>query len=598
VKAAGWPTTEELRGRFIAMVIGNYRYNAGSYEDYVLHDGGVNYRAAFPMRSVLSADPDTPCTGDCDTIRQAEVFWQVEAPDKKDLDAFLRDHGVARGPAAHMIEDPVPSGNPDDIGKVSQRRMVSQKLQILMTDYPWNFITDAQYGAPLNPAKLPSRPDRPFFERADTDTGVRPLACKDDLREPGSRIYFNTAERFVNSDVLAAAAGRLEKDPAKTGFGEAFLARPDQPTNVNTDVWEVYPATTIDSHGKGPLNASRPARYSKGCFFARNDPGATEMITVCRYPAGNDKRNVFVEVGMQRAGKPFESFNDLVPHNTAGGRPGDSFRIVVERLFPSRTTAVQVFTANAVGPDGSVLWQLHPLHDRLGPRIFFSTLLTRQGLRQEGNGVFTSTRLNGRPVPLSSLTVLGSHVADLSWCDDGSCRFARPLSPETVVTHSGVKYVEVHEATGKVFGQPRTLLTTDGHELFAGGLTASRAARKFLLRRDPPGFGTPWAAVHRCVDWRENIHMSWIDTDPGCPNDRGAPGLDGGVLGFIATDPAMRNVQPLWHLRLEATSHGESADDHLFAVGDGERAAGLARGYKQVGAGPVGFVNTDAFPPP
>src|SRR5579862_8619420 len=51
----GWPDTDELRGRFIVNVLGNWNYNANDWIDYATKDGGVRARAAFPMRSILDA---------------------------------------------------------------------------------------------------------------------------------------------------------------------------------------------------------------------------------------------------------------------------------------------------------------------------------------------------------------------------------------------------------------------------------------------------------------------------------------------------------------------------------------------------------------
>src|SRR5207302_8140736 len=49
----GWPGIDELRGKFIINLLGNFNYNANDWVDYATDGAGVSARAAFPMRSIL-----------------------------------------------------------------------------------------------------------------------------------------------------------------------------------------------------------------------------------------------------------------------------------------------------------------------------------------------------------------------------------------------------------------------------------------------------------------------------------------------------------------------------------------------------------------
>jgi hypothetical protein len=58
VGKVGWPTLDQLRGRFIATVIGNWADNYWDWLDYANDDGGIALRAAFPLRSMLVSNID------------------------------------------------------------------------------------------------------------------------------------------------------------------------------------------------------------------------------------------------------------------------------------------------------------------------------------------------------------------------------------------------------------------------------------------------------------------------------------------------------------------------------------------------------------
>jgi len=603
----GWPTVDELRGRYIINVIGNDSVavfqNAQSYSTYTDDDGGVINRAAFPLRSVFesSADDPTSCTGACSTRRASEVFWQVESWGKPDVPQFVAEGGMVRSAAAHMVMDPVPPVppvplppgipcplnpfcNPDNIGKVSQHWVISQGFQMLMTDYPWNFIEDIWRTSPLNPKGAPTRVDKPFFEQADTDPQMVHSWDQSLLVEPGERILFDTAPRFIEFDRLSDSAGTLENNPAKTGYAEAFI---DEKRTVSNSAWEVFPSTTSDTHGAGPRNNGRPGI---GCFFARSSDAQSEL-RICRVAQMNGGRDVTVHTTVKEHGVVTYDDSTNVHKNVVTGL-GDAFRIVLS--LQEGATRVSVMTGNAVLPDGTMDWIQHPVNTLRGNGATFliHSLLSRQGLAANNEVLFVGTKLNGQPVTLSQLTTTGGRVVDLSFCLDGSCRRYAAASHEMLRRAGNAVWVGVHETEGRVFQQWRTLYTVDRFEVTTSGLGRFPVFEKFELSKFPRASFVP---LYRCVDWRRDYHQHWLSTDGTCPNPNTSEAFaqSAGIIGYISTQQ-LPGMQPLWHLR-KGTSNAGSADthDHYFAVGDAQRDVKKNNeGYSLVGGAPVGYVYT------
>ena len=583
----GWPTVDELRGRYIVNVIGNYRDNAASYNHYT-DDAPITSRAAFPLRSVLDHNDDATdgCTGTCATRRSNEVFWQVEDGSKPGLADFLAHGGMARSGAAHMENDPVPQANPDDVGKISQYSAIHLGYQMLMTDYPWNFLEDDSL---KNPGYVPSAVDRPSFQPHDAITSMPQQWDPSLLREQGGRIFFDTAIRYTAADRLTDT-GILEVAPDKTGYAEAFV----DVTDSSSRAWEVFPSTTAVTHGAGPRNNGAPGT---GCFFARSPDGASE-VRVCRIALMNGGRDVAVHVTVRDQGAVVYDNTSTVHKNVVTNTLGDAFRVVVT---PGEgRTQVSVMTANVVAPDGTMWWVQHPVNAARGGNnasFYVSGRLTRQGLAADHEVVFTGTTLDGQPVTLAQLQTSGGRVRDESFCLDNSCR--QMGSPSHLMTRrsGGTIWVGVHETEGRVFGQWRTLYTTDRFEVATSGLGQLPRYEKFELSQFPKA---GYTALYRCVDWRRDYHQHWLSTDGSCPNPNTKEpyAKSAGIVGYIATTQ-QPNMQPLWHLR-KGTQNAGSADthDHYFAVGNTERDIKQNNeGYSLVGTTPVGYVYTPATLP-
>ncbi|MDF0666381.1 MAG: hypothetical protein P0119_09985 [Nitrospira sp.] len=582
----GWPTTDELRGRYIVNVIGNYYRNDESYRSYTDEGGGILNRAAFPLRSILDHNDDTTdnCTGTCATRRANEVFWQVEDGSKPGLADFLAHGGVARSGAAHMI-GAVPAGNSDDIGKISQQSVLQLGYQMVMTDYPWNFIEDE---ALRNPSYVPSAVDRPSFQAHDAIFSMPQQWDPSLLREQGGRIFFDTAIRYTQPDRLTDV-GITEVAPDKTGYAEAF----QDVTSSSSMAWEVFPSTTSITHGAGPRNNGAPGT---GCFFARSLDNQNE-VRVCRIALMNRGRDVDVRVTVKDQGAIVYDNTSNVHKNVVSNGLGDAFRVVLTQ--GDGRTQVSVMTGNVVAPDGTMWWVQHPVNAARGTAAAFYVTgrLARQGLSADHEVVFTGTTLDGQPVTLSQLTISGGRIRDLSFCLDGSCRQSAGTSHAMTRRSGGNVWIGVHETEGRVFGQWRTLYTTDRFEVSTSGLGQYPRYEKFELSLYPSDGYVP---LYRCVDWRRNYHQHWLSTNGGCPNPSTKEpfALGAGIIGYISTTQ-QPNMQPLWHLR-KGTHNAGSADthDHYFAVGNAERDIKRNQErYSLVGFAPIGYVYTPATLP-
>jgi hypothetical protein len=60
VAQAGWPTTDELRGRYIFTIDGNWANNYWDWISYANDHGGILSRAAFPIRSMFGTNTNFP----------------------------------------------------------------------------------------------------------------------------------------------------------------------------------------------------------------------------------------------------------------------------------------------------------------------------------------------------------------------------------------------------------------------------------------------------------------------------------------------------------------------------------------------------------
>jgi hypothetical protein len=617
---AGWPTLDELRGRYIVTVLGNWSDNYWDWLEYANDLGGAAARAAFPMRSMLTTSPtslahsDTRVPGwlqahadyqpwielngaslksnadhpyifsqlDDATFKQrlrnardASVFWQVEDERFKDGDVpgklMNGQPGFNPNGLLTFLDTEKANGNRFGNGVVrigdnggsrfqptnQLTTIIATTYQQYQTDFPWNTIFSRK---PLSTVSL-SVPEQPFFERAQIlKNSVRHQFDPNALREPGARLYFSHDDPLnpVDASITSSA---------------------------DTD-WQVQPSTTTVTHDGVLQPQAQPG--SLGCLFARA-PRSGDQVEVCRKTLGSSNRAVQIIVSVTEAGVVRQT-TYTVPHQEPNYRDvGDLLKMQVV----SGGRVVRLWTSGTMGPDGTPRWNRLPIGD-----LSFRWPLTTQGLRALGDVLFVGPRFNGQLVTRSffpSITV-ERLVQDLSWCIDGACIQAyRPDHIDLSTDRSGAAYVGVHESEGRVFGQWRTLLTTDRFEVTNSGLYQFQTFNKFLLLRDDPKAGEPMTALYGCVDWRRDYHQHWVSTDPSCTNanTKDPYAENEGRIGYIATTQ-LPGTLPLWHTR-KGTQNDGSADthDHYFAVGDSQRNVKIQNeGYELVGNAPVGWVYT------
>jgi len=659
-RQVGWPTVDQLRGRYIVTVHGTETpaapgaCNERSWWQYASAD--IRTRAAFPM-FVVGGDAAGVSDFDLPTFKAHRyntntdafkamwrkaldntIFFQLEDPSNPDfkevpgqVPLYRQFHGVVRAAASFLVDHDKPRNEGDNFGDTTQAAVIfgdrfkiaTGGSQIIMTDVPGNFINDVfkPQDADAYSLTLPSQVDRPFFEAADVaaadhrpddpadpDRNKHPRRfARDDLREPGNRIYFDTANRIIEHDLYDWSDGPYPahadrtNDPRRRGEGKIVRTAPARAQEPFED-WEVFPATSMMSHPSAVLQTTP---FGKSCI----DVGTTadlsgDLVRMCRVVGTDKERLVSIDTFVYRAGTLTESRRYTLNHYLVQDESkGDALRVLVDRHAASGTV-VTLLTASEVNPDGTMHWV--PL---TGGGITFASDLRVHGLVQENDGVFTGTRLNGALVRFADFTpsstfsdgVPGGIVTDLTYCDDGSCRGPR-LSAESQFTDAdGNALVGIHETEGAVYaGQWRTLLTPNRFEMVASGLHLAQRLNKFLLRKSA-GTGS-WLPLYRCIDWSRDLHVYWVDTSATCPNDAGPQGRNAGLLGYLSATP-LSGTQPLYHLRKPTTNAGgPNTHDHYFAVGDAERAAKHGEDYVDVRPSgwsgdlphPIGYVFTTA----
>src|SRR6266498_3040896 len=234
---AGWPTIDELRGKFIVNLVGNWSTMALDWALYATTD--LRDRVAFPMQTVFSLQeqPDDPNSDDWfkatdpggtsywisdiyTTVRigdieisvpcpyidpatrqtafEASVFWQLEDPRAFNLGqsslalaqskAFLRRGGVIRGRDAYKMTWTDLAGGNDSVPEIAkssdQWTELKSGIQLIQTDYPWHVLNDeapSALGIPTDPSRR---------RRDESWVDGPPGATSGAFHEPGARSYY------------------------------------------------------------------------------------------------------------------------------------------------------------------------------------------------------------------------------------------------------------------------------------------------------------------------------------------------------------------------------------------------------------------------
>ncbi len=330
-----WPTIDELRGKFIFLVLGNLHFGPFGH-------GGLGWAtyansknpSAFPMSSDFSVFTKRK-HGWKEYVPQdllakaypASIFQQVEkcydSAHLCEVSKYITQGGIVRGGSSFSLKE--------------QRQRIHAGFHLLQTDYPWIQLNDHGYDRPFRPL--------------DTATFNDPTVFK----EPGHRILISPDSEAVWSLV----------------------------TNDSISDWETLPSTTRFSPNQKFPNPFHTE--GKGCLTANSTDGRNS-ISICRKV--NLIQNAAITVRVVSNG--IKSTGRFVSNNRTEGQVGDYIRMRVEHV--AEGSKVSLFSSSEMrNSDGKLAPQWNPIYTKT-----FEGALPKQGL-QAANGavLFVGTRRNG-----------------------------------------------------------------------------------------------------------------------------------------------------------------------------------------------------------
>lgn len=382
----GWPTIDQLRGKFIVNVLGNYFQATNDWVRYAgERPGVVKERVGFPMRSVHGGgNPCAYClplsSPPADWLQNAyaaSIFWQVEDQDKWDSDwflsvevpRFLARNGVVRASDCDCNEDAV------RLAKQADR--IQRGFQMVQTDHPWRMFYDV---GPLGGA-LPVDPSRRFYRPRARSNGQPSFL--ETLSEPGNRLYFS-ADNQKKQFVYALAPIR------------------------SFHFWEATVSTTRRGNTWGRSFPRRVRDHGLGCIKAA--AGLNDYVEVCRRKnskPGDDyiQDQVIVDVIVMHDGQitalksyPASLFNT--------DKVGSMIALEVDnRESESR---VRVYSAGRLDDNGKPNWG-QPLWDER-----FSFPMTMQGLAATQDVLFARVQMRENNTNLRSITLCDLNYLDVN----------------------------------------------------------------------------------------------------------------------------------------------------------------------------------------
>ena len=187
---AKWPTIDQLRGKFIINIMGNWGNAIYDWAHYANEGKGIIERVAFPFRCIFDAhgggvisgaatlaggaNYDEPAPGWLATANDASVFWQVENFEFPEIGTFLSKGGIVRGKDSYdycwnkpqNAENPTPLSFDMPVAFLpyqcypAHEDRIRRGFQLIQTDYPWNFVKDH----PLDSLGIPTDPSRRYAD--------------------------------------------------------------------------------------------------------------------------------------------------------------------------------------------------------------------------------------------------------------------------------------------------------------------------------------------------------------------------------------------------------------------------------------------------
>ena len=338
-----WPATQELRGKFIFLVLGNLHFGPFGH-------GGMGWAtyantphpSAFPMSSDFSEFGTKKGWKEYVPpamllkAYQASVFQQVEktyAPEHLiTVTKFIKAGGIVRGGSSFSLAE--------------QRQRIHAGFHLLQTDYPWIQLSDHGYQQP--------------FRAIDSARFTDPTV----FIEPGRRIF-------------------ISPDSAITAWRTVSTA-----DTLND--WETLPSSTRSSPIKKFFNHSKT--NGAGCLVAAAD--AQNYVSLCRKV--NEWQNAVITVTIVNNG--LATKKRFVTANRLSGLVGDYIRMKIEQ--PSGNSAagsnVSFFSSSEMMQAGN--HQLTPKWNLIYT-LHLNSRLAKQGLAaSQGDVLFSGTKLNGLEV--------------------------------------------------------------------------------------------------------------------------------------------------------------------------------------------------------
>jgi hypothetical protein len=559
--AKGWPTIDQLRGKFIPVVMGNWEgpkqsgcnngavflaHDAAAWVDYVTGPGGAAARTAFSMESPWMT-PNITCLEGIPqaTVNQAVAdspFVQMEVGSAAVLTqpcnsvtqptcekAFVAQNIVARTDV----------GGQNEPSLTDQLAIVAADSSLIQNDHPW-FQPNAG-GSPL---------------RVDMPTPLAPVSDLTWLNEPGHRTMLKQLDAGTKTSVPAI-------------YGTPLSA------HWETTVSDTRPATVmIKSTDPAEPNPMNPR--GEGCLFAStvmDDNGNYQYgIRVCRTtadghwnvskPLGED---VIIDVDVVQAGSTTTSTYYSDDRDTAGF--GEMLRLDVNQS-PTENACVTVYSSESTATDVPI-W--HGLLTQC-----FPTKLLEQGLAADnGDVLFVGTKhawSTGPSAPAVATDFFdppysigaGYAVIDLTW---------PPVNPPQTCEPDidGGCAIPIHRSYGTIghFYSP------DIKEAGSWGLHVEAADYFYIEQKAGGSWATPF---YRCVNPSDGHRF--LTTSSTC---EGSGWSREETLGSIATSQVNGTV-PLYRL------YSSSGDDHLYTLSSAEVQSAEAQGYKSEGI--AGYVWT------
>jgi hypothetical protein len=448
--SAGWPTIDQLRGRFIVNLLGNWSTAGADWVQYATHD--LPNRAAFPMQSVFEVDPtctaswlnparsgvapigfransldsDSFCVRDISDFDpsppidaaarqaafQASAFWQLEdigSNGTAKAAAFLAHNGVVRGADSYDYHPGC-----DAYAWQCQENRINAGYQFVQTDYPWHVVGTADASQRL---------------RSRDGTAIH---------EPGARLYFHTGPSpaywpFVFDTVPATSQRWWETTVSSTRNGDTW-GKVTSAGVIVQDVLKRCPAAGLDKQDSC-TNYARTAQDGGDGSLRAASADDSSWIQIGRQKTTAPgpsfyQESVALYMRVARHGQVVRSDQLLAPRYgtcrdaSDPNSDGVSWTCIGSMIAFSidnhgNGSTVHVYSAGRLTAAGVPDWHEIAAED-------FDTPLTRQGLSGVGDVLFAGPRRGTSLWPDASLREItlgdlpgrgipaGATVSDLS----------------------------------------------------------------------------------------------------------------------------------------------------------------------------------------